>query len=407
MLVSAPSLASSQPLACGQERVAVMALRLNNFRNYIELDVTTSSGGDSGAVVLYGPNGAGKTNIMEAVSLLAPGRGLRRAKAEMLAHNPQKTPHKTPQKTWSVSAEVITPDGLVKCGTGTIKQDAPKKDNDESTRRVVKVNGEFAPQSALAELFAVSWLTPDMDDVLAASPSERRRFLDRLVIAFDGAHAGRLQRYEKLHRERHRLMDEGQNDEGWYQALEAQMAQSGVAIIAGRQALVEALDQEAQMPIPAFPSARLWLEGEAEDWLKTMPAVEVEDRLCELARECRHQHQGQGIMPGPMNSLLQVCVEQTGVLAQMSSTGEQKALLISVVLAHARLQGKRLKRPPILLLDDIAAHLDESRRRALFELTADLYGQVWFSGTDVSLFSDITHSADVFRIENANLTRQP
>jgi DNA replication and repair protein RecF len=409
VLISAPSLASIQ--ASPSEQVAAAVVRLGNFRNYINLDLAIAPG----PVVLYGPNGAGKTNIMEALSLLAPGRGLRRAKANALAYQPrrqrdalcqhQERQHQEQGKmpTWSVSAEIVTKDGPIRCGTGTMVQD-----NGEMGRRVVKVNGEFSSQTTLAEHFAVSWLTPDMDDVLAAPPSERRRFLDRMVIAFDPAHAGRLQRYEKLYRQRSRLIEEGQSDESWYTVLEAQMAESGIAIIAARQALVDALDEEASLAVPVFPSARLFLEGEAEDWLRTMPAIEVEDRLCNLARENRqhgHRNQGQVSIPGPMSSLFRVVHSATGVAAEMSSTGEQKALVISVVLAHARLQGKRLRRPPILLLDDIASHLDEERRRALFELTAELQGQVWFSGTDLSAFTSMAASANVFLINDGQITQ--
>ena len=370
------------------------ALRLGNFRNYPSLELNIMAG----PVVLYGPNGAGKTNILEAISLLAPGRGLRRAKAALLPHQPSRSlaPSAAASPLWSVSAEVMTDDGPLSCGTGTMMQD-----NGEVGRRVIKINGEFSSQTALAEHFAVSWLTPDMDDVLAAAPSERRRFLDRLVIAFDPAHAGRLQRYEKLYRQRNRLLDEGQSDASWYEALEAQMAASGMAIIAARQALVDALDQEAAAPVPMFPSARLFLDGEAEDWLQTMPAVEVEDRICEVAR--RNRQAGQAMMPGPMSSLLQVVHSGTGQVAEMSSTGEQKALVISVILAHARLQNTRLRRPPLLLLDDIASHLDGERRRALFELTAQLQGQVWFTGTDLAPFRPMADDANVFSIEDGQI----
>ena len=226
-----------------------------------------------------------------------------------------------------------------------------------------------------------------MDGILAATPSERRRFLDRLVIAFDPAHAGRLQRFEKLYRQRNRLIDEGQHDDAWLSALEAQMAEAGVAIIAARQSLVDALDEEASRPVPMFPSARLSLEGQAENWLKTMPAIDVEDRLAAAAKQARIN--GDTTLPGPTSSLLVVKHSVTGQTAEISSTGEQKALVISVILAHARLQAKRLQRPPLLLLDDIVSHLDQDRRKALFELTATLGGQVWFSGTDISLFEGL------------------
>ena len=376
-----PILPSEETLTA-QPSVWLSSLQANGFRNYPTLTLSL----DRRPIVLIGPNGAGKTNILEAISLLAPGRGMRRAKAQMLAYNPPYLSEKEakPQqtKTWSLSAEVNTEDGPIRAGTGTKVQD-----DGELGRRIIKINGEVSSQTALAEAFAVSWLTPEMDDVLAASPSERRRFLDRLVIAFDPAHTGRLQRFEKLYRQRNRLIDEGQHDDAWLSAIEKQMAEAGVAIIAARQSLVTALDEEAALPLPLFPSARLHLEGQAEEWLKTMPAIDVEDRLASAAREARLK--GEATIPGPTSSLLLVCHSKTGQIAELSSTGEQKALVISIILAHARLQAKRLRKPPLLLLDDIVSHLDGERRQALFGLTSALGGQVWFSGTDVSLFKGL------------------
>lgn len=373
--------------------VTVASLKLGNFRNYAELSLEA----EAGPVVLVGANGAGKTNIMEAISLLAPGRGLRRAKTNLLAHQPNAGGKASP--VWSVAANIMTVDGPIRCGTGTVLQD-----NGDVGRRVVKLNGDYSSQNALAEHFAISWMTPDMDDVLASAPSERRRFLDRLVIAFDPAHAGRLQRYEKLYRQRNKLLDEGHQDAGWYDVLEAQMAESGMAVIAARQALVDALDREAAEPMPMFPSAKLFLEGDAEEWLRTMPSVEVEDRIRDVAKANRLA--GNSTMPGPMNSVLNVVHSATGKSAELSSTGEQKALVISIILAHARLQSARLMRPPILLLDDIASHLDLPRRQALFELTAELTGQVWFSGTDLSSFSAMTVAPNVIEIEAGHIAQK-
>ncbi len=389
----------------GRAKVSLSSLRLGNFRNYAELslDITT------GPVVLVGPNGGGKTNIMEAISLFAPGRGLRRARADLLPYH-----HNNGNSTavWSVSADVMTEDGPISCGTGVLPQDQDSFNDTmigkelgggNPRRRVIKINGEFASQTALAEQFAVSWMTPDMDDILASSPSERRRFLDRLVVAFDPAHAGRLQRFEKLYRQRNKLFDDGNLDASWFDAIEAQMGTSGMAIIAARQALVDALDIEAAMPVPMFPSARLSLEGDAEEWLRNMPSVEVEDRICGIARSNRKA--GLTAMPGPMNSILTVVHSDTGKSAEMSSTGEQKALVISIILAHARLQSKRLMRPPILLLDDIASHLDSPRQQALFELTAQLSGQVWFSGTELAAFKSMTVDPNVFLIEDGRVAQ--
>ena len=402
MLLSHPSaIAAPQPPA---SLLAITSLRLQNFRNYQTLDLalpdlTCLAGKRSSSVVLAGANGAGKTNVLEALSLLAPGRGLRRAKADVLPRK-EMSADAGQSSVWSIAATLETADGPLSVGTGTILQD-----DGEPGRRIIKINGEFSSQSALAEHLAVSWLTPDMDGVLAAAASERRRFLDRLVIAFDPAHAGRIQRYEKAYRQRNKLLDEGQRDEYWFDALESQLAESGMAIIAARQAMVDALDQEAAMPLPAFPSARLALTGDVETWLATMPAVDAEDRIKAEAKANRLK--GLSAMPGPMQCLLTVSHSKTGQNAELSSTGEQKALVISVVLAHARLQSKRLKRPQLLLLDDIASHLDEARRRSLFELTADFAGQVWFSGTDADVFADMQNDPTILFVETGGMITLP
>ena len=376
-------------------------LSLRNFRNYEKADIIL----DDSPLVLTGSNGAGKTNLMEAVSLLAPGRGLRRAQSEQLGRQSCVSPisestvselavwPSSSQEIWSVAARVETPEGPMNVGTGVL--------DDAASRRIVRIDGEAASQMDVAGRFAVSWLTPEMDQVLAASPSDRRRFLDRLVIAFDPAHSGRLQRYEKASRQRNRLFDEDSNDNAWFEALESEMATSGVAIIAARKALVEALHKEASLPLPAFPSAHLNLEGEAENWMDDMPAVDVEDRIKANAAIMRKR--GEKIMPGASASLFVAVHSGTGQDAVMSSIGEQKALVISVVLAHARLQARRLGRPPILLLDDVVSHLDERRRESLFEIIDDLKGQVWFSGTDTGLFKTVLAKGQHIEIKNSKL----
>ena len=367
-------------------------LALEGFRNYDSLRLPL----DHRPVVLTGPNGAGKTNLMEAVSLLAPGRGLRHAKTAQLPRRSRLAGGDAGDGAWAVSARVETSDGPFQAGTG-IAGDAEA----EKPRRSVRIDGEAASQAELAERIAVSWLTPEMDQVLASSPSERRRFLDRLVMAFDPAHSGRLKRYEKAARQRNRLLDGGGGDTVWFDALEAEMASSGVAIVAARKALVEALDRETSVPVPAFPSARLRLEGRAEEWIDRMPAVDVEDRIREEASALRQA--GEKTVPGAAESLLVATHSGTGQDAELSSTGERKALVVSVVLGHARLQTRRLVRPLLLLLDDIASHLDEHRREALFEMAADMPGQVWFSGTDAGDFGTVLASGQHVPIEDGRV----
>ena len=396
MLVS-PSICPGPDLGqASTTEVWLAELALSDFRNYDSLRLEL----DHRPVVLTGPNGAGKTNLMEAVSLLAPGRGLRNAKTARLARESRVAVADSgggAARPWAVSAKVETADGPFRAGTGV----TANAEAGEKPRRDIRVDGEAASQSDLAERMAVSWLTPEMDQVLASPPSERRRFLDRLAFAFDPAHSGRLRRFEKAARQRNRLLGEGRGDDTWLDALEAEMASSGVAIIAARMALVEALDREASLPIPAFPSARLRLEGQAEDWMGRMPAVDVEDRIREEARSLRGT--GAKSVPGAGGSVLVATHSGTGQDAEGSSTGEQKALVVSVVLGHARLQARRLTRPMLLLLDDIASHLDGYRREALFELVGSIPGQVWFSGTDAGDFRTVLRSGQDVPIEGGRV----
>ena len=373
------------------------------FRNYDDV----AFGFDARPVILLGSNGAGKTNLMEAISLLAPGRGLRRAGHEQFCKIGTNAENGW---QWAVSCEVVTDSGA---DSGVFQFGTGAEAGDENSRRVVRMDGAPAPQMAVASRVGISWLTPSMDGVLASAAGERRRFLDRLVIAFDPAHAGRLTRQARALRQRNHLLEEG-GDSSWLAGLEHELAAASVAIIAARLALVNALNHETSMSVSGggatgagatggaitggFPAARLRLCGEVEDWLGAMPAVDVEERISATARALRQQ--GVATMPGAHQSVLEVRHARTGLVAESSSTGEQKALVISVILAHARLQNQRLGRPVILLLDDIVAHLDAERRLALFAETAGLAGQVWFSGIDHASFAPIARDATVINLED-------
>ncbi len=399
----------AMPPATGACEVWVRKAHLTRFRNYDDAAFTF----DARPVILLGSNGAGKTNLMEAISLLAPGRGLRRAGHEQfckigaVAENGWQ---------WAVSCEVVTDSGadsgVFQFGTGVEAsaqmggaQAGGVQAGDENSRRVVRMDGAPVAQMAVASRVGISWLTPAMDGVLASAAGERRRFLDRLVIAFDPAHAGRLTRQARALRQRNHLLEEG-GDSSWLAGLEHELAAASVAIIAARLALVNALNHETSMSAATaragttsgFPSAQLKLCGEVEDWLGAMPAVDVEERISIAARDARQR--GETSMPGAHQSFLEVRHARTGLVAESASTGEQKALVISVILAHARLQNQRLGRPVILLLDDIVAHLDAERRLALFAETAGLAGQVWFSGIDHASFAPIARDATVINLED-------
>ena len=358
------------------------SISLYDFRNYADARIEVAPT----PVLVLGPNGIGKTNLLEALSLLAPGRGMRRARAEHLGR------HGT-SGAWGVAATMQSSDGPCQVGTG-VPLDS------ETGRRVMRLNGNTVSQAEIGTLLSASWLTPQMDGVFVDSPGARRRFLDRLVIAFDPAHIARTNRYEKSLRERAVLLSEGRGDDAWLSALELTLAETAVAITAARLALIEDLNIEAEQGWFGFPGARLDLAGDTERWLAEMPALAVEERLAAAARQARLQ--GDRTMPGPHASELGATHLQAGTPAVLASTGQQKALLIAVILAHARLQQRRLGRPPLMLLDDVAAHLDVERRLSLFEAVGGLGAQSWFSGTDIDDFIGLRDQAQIIRIAVAD-----
>ena len=368
----------TRALSDEQVHTRLASLTIQDFRNYdcCRLEI------DAPKVLLLGENGSGKTNLMEAVSLLAPGRGLRRAKAE---HLPRQT---TGRADWAVSARVTSGGETVTLGTGV------RADSD-GPRRVMRRDGETVSQAEVGRLFSVSWLTPRMDGIFIDSPGARRRFLDRLVIAFDPAHIGRTSRHEKMLRERTTLLSEGRGDEAWLSAIEASLAESAVAVTAARQSLISDLNAEAAEGWFGFPGVALRLDGTLESWLEEGSALAAEDRFIADARARRAA--GDPGLAGPHASDMSACNSQSGLSASLASTGQQKALLIAVVLAHARLQARRLRRPPVLLLDDVVAHLDMARRVALFDAVDAVGGQTWFSGTDEDDFTGL--EAQPVRIE--------
>ncbi len=333
-------------------------LTLTDFRNHADLSLTPGAG----FVVLTGENGAGKTNILEAVSMLAPGRGLRRAALSAMAR--QGGPG-----GWGVAATIDTD---VELATGTL---APAPE-----RRVVRIQGAGTSATTLPEWLTVLWLTPAMDRLFTAAASERRRFLDRLTLALAPAHAVHATRYEAAMRERNRLLaGERHADPAWLTALEARMVEHGTALDAARIVTVTALAERlADAPAGPFARAGLVLTGEA---------VEAETFARALALGRRRDAMAGRTLDGPHRADLAVTHLDKDQPAALASTGEQKALLLGIVLAHAELVADRTGRAPVLLLDEVAAHLDPVRRGALFARLAGR-GQVWMTGTETALFAD-------------------
>ena len=345
------------------------------MRNYAAAAFTLGPG----PVVVTGDNGIGKTNLLEAVSLLAPGRGLRGASYGDMARLGGPG-------SWSVAATLETAGGAVMMGTGTIAA-APE-------RRLVRVNGASAPLSALAEWLSILWLTPAMDRLFADTASARRRFLDRLVLALLPGHGGEVTRYEAAMRARNRLLvGESAPDPLWLNGLEHAMATHGIAVARARQTTVAALGAalDAAPPGP-FARAVIAVDGWQPDPVCTS-ADAVAGLADALARSRTADAASGRAATGPHRSDLAVHHAAKGVAAALSSTGEQKALLIGIVLAHAGLVAARTGRAPLLLFDEVAAHLDTHRRGALFERLLATGAQAWLTGTDAALFDALGTTA--------------
>ena len=384
--------------ANASKRSWLSRLKLDHFRNYQQADLAIHAG----QLVILGDNGAGKTNLLEAVSLLAPGRGMRRAKTEHLAYRANgfesacdiADNDDADRLDWAVAATLENEDGNVQIGTGV--PPLAKQGN-----RIMRLEGMTVSQADLGGHLTVSWLTPQMDGIFLDSPAARRRFLDRLVIAFDPAHIGRMSRYEKALRQRAHLLTEQRGDDSWFSALESVLAETAVAVTAARQSLIKALNREAAGGWFGFPGTELLLGGDTENWLSDMPALAVEDQLMLAARAARLN--GDLAMPGPHASEFQALHLASQVPANRASTGQQKAMLIAVILAHARLQDRRLGRVPVMLFDDVAAHLDAKRRGALFDAVQSLGGQCWYSGTDEGQFKELLKTAQLVKILPAKI----
>ncbi len=354
-------------------RLSVEKIVLTQFRSYAHLVLDVGPG----PIVLIGGNGAGKTNLLEALSLLAPGRGLRGARMMDMRRRGGE------ERVWGVSVELSTAGGSIHIGTGTSNKSAGKRE--------VRVQGiQSSSQEGLARELHAIWLTPQMDRIFIDSPGDRRRFFDRLVGGFDPGHSARLVAYQRTLAERGRILRYRPDDSEWLDALERTLSESAVAISAARHEALWRLNTALTSPFGTlFPPAKMELVGVAEDWLRDMPALEVEERLQSAFAAARGEDAERGgAAVGPHRTDLSVRHVAKDMPAEHCSTGEQKMLLVSIILAHARAQSKLFGQTPLILLDEVMAHLDQVHRGALTEALCSLGSQVWMTGTSDELFSN-------------------
>ncbi|MEE1655948.1 DNA replication/repair protein RecF [Microvirga sp. CF3062] len=381
---------SSAPVAASR----IARLILQDFRTYASLDLTVSRP----LVALVGENGAGKTNVLEAISLFMPGRGLRRAEFAEMARNEGPG-------SFAVSVTLDAPYGEHRLGTGIEHLNEGSRASREGSRasRVCRIDGMPASSpTAFAEYLRIVWLTPDLDALFRGPAGDRRRFLDRLVLAVDAEHGTRVNALERALRSRNRVLEENSDDRLWLDALEREVAELAIAVASARRETVErlaALILETREEDSPFPFATMGLEGDLDTLVATLPAVDAEDRYRATLRDYRSRDRAAGrTLVGPQASDLLVRHGPKDIPANTASTGEQKALLIGLVLAHARLVASMSGIAPFVLLDEVAAHLDPRRRAGLFTALETLGGQVWMTGADLSLFAELEGRADVLQV---------
>lgn len=371
----------------GRDRVAIVRLTLTDFRNYANLRLDL----EPRPVVLTGANGAGKTNLLEALSYLTAGRGLRGAALNSVV--------RMGADAFAVAATLGQPGGRIDIGTGYRRGEAG---------RFARIDRKSASSlGALAGIVRVLWLTPAMDGLFAGPASERRRFLDRLALTLDPGHAARVGDFDKAMRQRNRLLEDQRPDGRWLDGVEQQMAEIAVAVAIARSQAVDRLTFAlAGRAGGVFPDPGIAIEGRFETDLASRPAVDAEAAYRDDLRESRARDAAAGrTLLGPHRCDLTVTHRARGLPAALASTGEQKGLLIALIIAHARLVAETSGGlAPLLLLDEVAAHLDDVRRAALFAEILALGSQAWMTGTDRALFADIAGDAQAFEVANGVLT---
>lgn len=378
-------------ISADTKTLSVTSLYLSNFRNYVSERIEVSAA----PIVLTGHNGAGKTNVLEALSLLTPGRGLRKAKLSEIDSIGGEL-------NWTVAATVQGIQGETKIGTGR----DPEAQSEQSDRRILKIDGKIVRgQGELSRHVSMIWLTPQMERLFDEGASAGRKFLDRLVYSFDPDHASRINEYDYAMRERNKLLERGGYDSSWLDALEQTMAETASAIAQARLSTISNINHAAAKSTLSFPKAHLSMHGMVEDALHHgTPAVEVEETFKRTLLGNRNQDAAAGrTLLGTHRSELKVVHVDKGMPAEACSTGEQKAVLLSIILAQARAGATWRGVVPIMLLDEVIAHLDTTRKLELFQEICQIGAQVWMTGTDEKLFADLPQKTQFFKVENGKI----
>ncbi len=365
-------------------------LNLTGFRNHPSLRL--ESEGD--IVVLTGQNGAGKTNILEAISLLSPGKGLRNAKFSEMICSGSADSFVEYASSWVVNADVQNSNGCTTIGTARVE-------NSEVDKRIVKVDGkQVSVNDGLSKAFSLLWLTPQMSYLFTEGASERRKFFDRIVYNFDSKHASRINSYEQAMRERNRLLKEKRFDNDWLSALEAQMAERGIAISQARIEAADRVNKACMLVESEFPKAKVEIVGEIEIELQLKNPSEIEESYKDRLRISRKSDSDSGGRTsfGCHRSDISVIHLTKGLNAVSCSTGEQKAMLIAIIIATARAKALFSGAAPVLLLDEVVAHLDESKREALLSELADFKTQIWITGTEKQTFDFLGSNAHFYEL---------
>ena len=385
-----------------QEKSGVTRLTLSDFRNYRNLRIEANIA----PIIITGENGSGKTNILEAISFLTPGRGLRSAKlADIKRILPPEEEILNINGGWSVAAEILKNNEEYLIGTGTQKNFREDTEEDEIKnfeRRIVKINQQkITQQSELGKYVSAIWVTPQMDRLFLGGTQPRRSFLDRLVYAFDLEHAKRTANFEHLYRQWFQILKTGHADEHWLQSVENDMASLGVAIAAARRELIARLNTFIEHePDDIFPDVRLELDGTIEKMLDTLPAVRVEQFYIELLVKQRRNVLYNDYVDGVNRTDFKVYFKKKNMPAELCSTGEQKALLVSIILAQTKCQILDKGFAPILLLDEVTTHLDDKKRDALLLKIAGLHLQAWITSTESQNFAAIQNISQFLEVRD-------